>query len=72
MLCLSWKCSADTGMVLTHLCQDTLEDGFIPQPLEVVQHYSDCFIKIAIHSIGEYGFPAVLNTYKFLNTGNIF
>lgn len=72
ILCLSWKCSVGTGMVSTHLCQDTSEDGFAAQQLEVVQHNFECFVKIAINSIDEYGFPAVLNTYKFFNKGNIF
>lgn len=62
----------DTWNGVDKICQDTLEDGFIAQQLVVVQYNDECFMKIAINSTDEYGCPAVSNTYKFLNTGNIF
>lgn len=71
ILCLSWKCPVDTGMVSTKFVS-RLFGLFTAQQLVVVQHTCECFIKIAIYSIDGYGFPAVANTYKFLNIDNIF
>ena len=70
ILCLSWKCSVDAGVseVDTFGSRYSLKDGFTAQKLEDVQRNSEWFVKIAMNSTDEYGFPGVLNTYKFLNT----
>lgn len=60
--------STHWGKVDTFGSRHCLKDVFTAQKLEDVQHHnSECFIKIAMNTTDEYGFPGVLNTYKFLN-----